>query len=325
MVNDKKLLQPIGSIRGAYSKLQPQYKTIIEWYINFQNTAGSLSTSSVLQSACIASTFLLCVQTKGYLSLSEVKENDIISFFIQDGKPRYEASLRYRLFEFLKTVSKEYPVCAKLADWLPYIRVTRKNIQFLTDREVKAVKAVCLDNESSLSFQIKAVGMILLYTGLRACDIAGLKMDSIDWEKETISVIQGKTDVPLTLPMHVNAGNAIYDYIMKERTSKSDHLFVTKNDKPFKSSDVSYCVTRIFKAAGIRQNKADRKGTHIFRHHLATRLLESEVPQPIISQTLGHTDPVSVQAYLSADISHLRQCSLSIEEYSLDWEVFDNV
>ena len=111
MVNDKKLLQPIGSIRGAYSKLLPQYKSIVDWYISFQNTAGNLSISSFLGIARIASTFLLCMQTKGYLSLSEVKENDIISFFIQDGKPRYEASLRYRLFEFLKTVSKEYPVC----------------------------------------------------------------------------------------------------------------------------------------------------------------------------------------------------------------------
>ena len=325
MVNETKLLQPSGSICGAYSKLLPQYKSIVDWYINYQNIAGTLSTSSVLRTAGIASTFFYCMQSKGYLALSEVKENDVISFFIKDGIPRYEASMRYKLSEFLKTVSEEYAVCAKLADWLPFIRVTRKNIQYLTEEEVQAFKNVCLDDDSNLSLQTKAVGMILLYTGLRACDIAGLKMQSIDWEKETISVIQSKTDVPLTLPMHVNAGNAIYDYIMKERTSKSDHLFVTKNDKPFKSSDVSYCVTRIFKAAGIRQNKADRKGTHIFRHHLATRLLESEVPQPIILQTLGHTDPVSVQAYLSADINHLRQCSLSIEEYILDWEVFDNV
>ena len=147
---------------------------------------------------------------------------------------------------------------------------------------------------------------------------------SIDWEKETISVIQSKTDVPLTIPMHVNAGNALFDYITKERNTETDYLFVTGKNLPFKSSDVSCCVTRIFKAAGIRQNKTDRRGTHIFRHHLATKLLENEVAHPVISQTLGHTDPVSVQAYLSADTKHLRQCSLSIEEYPLDWEVFDN-
>jgi site-specific recombinase XerD len=124
--------------------------------------------------------------------------------------------------------------------------------------------------------------------------------------------------------MHVCAGNAIYDYITKERNSESEYLFVTKKNVPFKSGNISKCVSKLFKAAGIRQNKTDRRGTHIFRHHLATKLLENEVAQPVISQTLGHTDPVSVQAYLNADIKHLRQCSLSIEDYPLNWEVFDH-
>ena len=74
-------------------------------------------------------------------------------------------------------------------------------------------------------------------------------------------------------------------------------------------------------SAGIRQDKGDRQGAHIFRHHLATSLLENEVAQPVISKLLGHTDPVSIQAYLSADMKHLRDCALSIEDYPLCWEV----
>ncbi len=324
MVNEIQNLQPIGAKRGAYSRLQPQYKAVIECYLNIHNDKGSLSVCSVLNKANSACTFFCCMQNGGRTSLLEITEDDVIRFFIQDGKPKYGTSYRYHLSEFLCDVSDKYPECKRIADWFPYIRVTRKNIQYLTDEEVQAVKDVCMGDAPKISYQVKAVGMILLYTGLRACDIASLRMDSIDWEKETISVTQSKTDVPLTIPMHVNAGNAIYDYIIKGRKAESDYLFVTKKNIPFKSSDVSYCITKIFKTAGIRQNKTDRKGTHIFRHHLATKLLENEVAQPVISQTLGHTDPVSVQAYLSADIKHLRQCSLSVEEYPLSWEVFDN-
>ena len=324
MVNEAYNLKPIGSKHGAYSRLQPQYKAVVDCYLNIHNDKGSLSAGSVLHNASIACTFLCCMQNGDRTSLPEITEDDVIRFFIQGGKPKYATGYRYHLSEFLRDVSDKYPECKKIADWFPYIRVTHKNIQYLTDEEVQAVKDVCMDDASELSYQTKAVGMILLYTGLRACDIANLRMDSIDWEKETISVTQSKTDVPLTIPMHVNAGNTIYDYIAKERSSESDYLFVTKKNVPFKSSDVSYCATKIFKTADIRQNKTDRKGTHIFRHHLATKLLENEVAQPVISQTLGHTDPVSVQTYLSADIKHLRQCTLSIEDYSLDWEVFDN-
>lgn len=323
MVNETSKIKPGGAIRGNYSKLKQSYRSIVDHFIE-QQCNGSLSSHSILYMTTIACSFFVYLQNKAYESLDEIAEEDVINFFIEDGHPRYETSYRYRLSEFLEAVSGEYPVCLKIRNWLPYIRVTRKNIQYLTDEEVQIIKDVCMDIGSPLSYQTRAVAMILLYTGLRSCDIASLKLSSIDWEKEVIHVVQSKTDVPLTVPMHVHAGNAIYDYITKERNSESEYLFVTEKNVQFKSGDVPYCVKKLFKAAGIRQNKTDRKGTHIFRHHLANKLLENEVTQPVISQTLGHTDPVSVQAYLNADIKHLRECSLSIEDYPLNWEVFDH-
>lgn len=323
MVNETSKIKPGGAIRGNYSKLKQSYRSIVDHFIE-QQCNGSLSSHSILYMTTIACSFFVYLQNKAYESLDEIAEEDVINFFIEDGHPRYETSYRYRLSEFLEAVSGEYPVCLKIRNWLPYIRVTRKNIQYLTDEEVQIIKDVCMNIGSPLSYQTRAVAMILLYTGLRSCDIASLKLSSIDWEKEVIHVVQSKTDVPLTVPMHVHAGNAIYDYITKERNSESEYLFVTEKNVQFKSGDVPYCVKKLFKAAGIRQNKTDRKGTHIFRHHLANKLLENEVTQPVISQTLGHTDPVSVQAYLNADIKHLRECSLSIEDYPLNWEVFDH-
>ena len=323
MVNENSKIKPGGAIRGNYSKLNQSYRSIVDYFM-VQRCNEHLSFHSIRMMTAMACSFFAYLQNRAYESLEDVSEEDVINFFIEDGHPRYETSSRYRLSEFLETVADEYPVCLKIKNWLPYIRVTRKNIQYLTDEEVQIIKDVCMDIGSPLSYQIRAVVMILLYTGLRSCDIAALKLSSIDWEKEVIHVVQSKTDVPLTIPMHVHAGNAIYDYITKERKSGSEYLFVTKKNIQFKSGDASYCVTKLFKVAGIRQNKTDRKGTHIFRHHLATKLLENEVAQPVISQTLGHTDPVSVQAYLNADIKHLRECSLSIEDYPLNWEVFDH-
>lgn len=160
---------------------------------------------------------------------------------------------------------------------------------------------------------------------MRACNIAALSLNNVLWDSSKISFVQRKTSVPLTLHMPAVVGNAIFDYLEKERNSDSQRLFITATGKEFKSSDVSYCAKKIYKSAGIRQNKGDRQGTHIFRHHLATSLLENEIAQPVISQILGHTAPVSVQPYLSVDMKHLRECSLSIENYPLCWEVVDHV
>ena len=76
------------------------------------------------------------------------------------------------------------------------------------------------------------------------------------------------------------------------------------------------------KKAGIRNHLNDRKGFHLFRHHLATSLLEQNVEYPIISQTLGHQSPESLNTYLGADFIHLKECALSIDCFPVRKEVF---
>ena len=66
-----------------------------------------------------------------------------------------------------------------------------------------------------------------------------------------------------------------------------------------------------------------RTGVRIFRHHLATSLLGSQVSSTVISSILGHTSPESINPYLDADLEHLRECSLGIEDYPVAKEVFE--
>ena len=75
-------------------------------------------------------------------------------------------------------------------------------------------------------------------------------------------------------------------------------------------------------AADIRRNTGDRKGFHLFRHHLATKMLGNDVPRPVVSATLGHSSPESLSIYLNADFIHLKEFALSIEEYPMDEKLF---
>lgn len=74
--------------------------------------------------------------------------------------------------------------------------------------------------------------------------------------------------------------------------------------------------------AGIRNSPDDRRGLHLFRHYVATSLLENGVEQPVISSTLGHQSPESLNSYLSADFVHLKECALSIDLFPIRKEVF---
>ena len=66
-----------------------------------------------------------------------------------------------------------------------------------------------------------------------------------------------------------------------------------------------------------------RTGVRIFRHHLATALLGNHVSSLVISSILGHTSVESIKPYVDADLEHLRECSLSIEDYPVAKKVFE--
>ncbi len=67
-------------------------------------------------------------------------------------------------------------------------REIKKNIQYLTPEEIQKIKKA-LAGENQLSLCDKAIGMLALYTGLRSCDIAELKLDAIDWDRDIINII----------------------------------------------------------------------------------------------------------------------------------------
>jgi len=208
--------------------------------------------------------------------------------------------------------------------FLPAFREKRKNIQYLTPEEIVKIKAALASAESSFPLRDKAVGLLVLHTGLRCCDIAGMTMDSIDWSEDLIRVKQQKTDVPIELPLTAVVGNAIFDYITMERQKTELAEIFLSQGRPYhalRSKSFSNLADKIMKAAGIRQENGSRRGFHIFRHHLATALLANGIPQPVISKTLGHTSPRSLDVYLSADFPHLKECSLSVERFPLRKEV----
>src|SRR5699024_2887465 len=125
---------------------------------------------------------------------------------------------------------------------------------------------VILDMSVDISFRTRAIGTLLVYTGLRSVDIANLKLEDIDWENDTIKIIQSKTSNPLELPMEAMIGNALYSYIIHERPKSEQPFIFLKNkhdDAVIGSSAVSIAVNKIMDAANIRMNHNDRRGTHI--------------------------------------------------------------
>ncbi len=314
--------------RGAYHLLLPEFKSVIDLYCELEKKRGKKHTS-IYRESHSASTFFLSLQQQGIRGLDKISEKDVLSIFISPGGTLLRScTYKKDIAAVLKACVPYHPeTCSRVLAFLPALRTTRKNIQYLTSDEICKIKGALNDSENLLTLRDKATAILALYTGMRVCDIVGLTLDSIDWSKDLIYIRQQKTDIPLELPLTAVVGNAIYDYLKSERPhSESKYIFVSQL-KPYdrlNSRSLGRGAARLMKAAGIRQSKGERKGFHLFRHHLATALLGNGVPQPVISRTLGHTSPNSLEPYLSADFPHLKECALSIECFPVPREVFSH-
>lgn len=324
---------PDGSLHvhkaSYYDNLCDEYKRFINVYRGVIKSKQDNPLHYHKSCECSACSFLFRLQEQGIYSLEDVTEEDVMNIFTSNKKLIGSYHFRMENVFVLKHCESFYSpgLCKRIISYFPDTRIKRKNIQYLSKFEIEKIRDV-LNENSMLSFQERAIGLLAFYTGLRSCDIAALRFSDIDWEKDIISITQQKTGTPLVLPLRAIVGNAIYDYIMKERPkSKEDFIFLKVNvpHKRLHSSNLYAISAKIMKAAGIRNESGTSKGLHLFRHHLATTLLENGIETPIIEKTLGHYSASSLETYLKADFKHLKECALSIDIYPIRKEVFNGI
>jgi integrase len=313
-------------IPSYYDNLCPDFKHFIDIYRNVIKAKYVQSFHYHKSYECSTCSFLLHLQKQGIYSLEHITERNVMDIFANDARLSKSYHFKRDTAYVFKICTPFYPsgICSKISSYLPQIRRVRSNIQYLTKEEIKKIKLVLEDN-SSLSLQNIAIGLLAFYTGLRCCDIASLTLDQIDWENDLIHITQQKTRTPLVLPLRATVGNAIFDYITKERPKSSENAVFLTVRFPYKrlQNHHLYGICEIImKKANIRNHSKDRKGFHLFRHHLATSLMEKGVESPIISHTLGHQSPASLDAYLETDFIHLKKCALSIKCFPVKKEVF---
>lgn len=153
--------------------------------------------------------------------------------------------------------------------------------------------------------------------GLRASDICGLCFRHIRWERNTIELVQEKTEKPLVLPLLNEVGEALIDYLKYGRPNSDLPYVFLKHLPPMdrlNPETLHSIVTLYLQRAGICIN-GRKHGPHALRHSLAGTLLAGNTPLPVISGILGHADTNSTRIYLKLNIVELRGCALEVPEF----------
>lgn len=312
--------------RGAYHALEPGFRKVIDAFRRSES-ASALERSTVDGAASSCACFMLAMQERGRSALDDVTEGDVVAHFTDEseGKPAFSRSYSRNVTTVLAADLGDMTAGARrVLAMLPKPPRRRKNVQYLRPEEVEAVAGALGDPASGLCLRDRAVGRLLLHTGMRASDVAALSFGDIDWSLDEIRMTQRKTGAPLVLPLTAEVGNAIFDYVELGRPEGGERVFLSRDGRraPISGSAVCGICSKIYDAAGIRLGTGDRRGSHVFRHRAATAMVGGGVPLPVASAVLGHEDPTSIDSYLHADFEHLRTCAIDVSRFPVAEGVF---
>lgn len=193
-----------------------------------------------------------------------------------------------------------------------------KVVDVLTEDQCKRIEQYRECADSPIALRRIAMVMTGIGMGFRASDVINLKLTDIDWRQRSISIIQEKTKTPLTLPMPVPVGNAIYRYIKEGRPRvRSDYVFI-RHKAPYGKLSNKTCTIALWSV--LPERRSVHGGFHVTRRTFATNILHSGAGAGDVMDTLGHTDPTSVMKYLSMDEDRMRLCPLSLSELPIKKE-----
>jgi integrase/recombinase XerD len=159
-----------------------------------------------------------------------------------------------------------------------------------------------------LGIRDRAMLEILYSSGLRRMELLNLKLYDVDQKHGLVTVREGKGKRDRVVPIGDRALAWLDVYLNTlrpeiVRNPDSGFVFLNTNGVPFTPNHLSWLARRYVKSAGIGKGGA----CHIFRHTMATLMLEGGADIRYIQAMLGHVRLDTTQIYTHVSIRMLKQ------------------
>ena len=170
-----------------------------------------------------------------------------------------------------------------------------------------------IDRSTEIGCRDYAILMLSAYCGLRAGDVAAMRLEDIDWRHDTIHAPRPKSAGRDDVPLVATVGEALIAYLRRRPAVPHREVFLKVHAPitPLAANVMSSRARLYLQRAHVR---AARLGSHTLRHSLAVELLQRGHSLKTIGDILGHGHAQSTFIYAKADVAHLRQVALGVEE-----------
>ena len=164
------------------------------------------------------------------------------------------------------------------------------------------------DAQSPLGLRDRAILETLYSTGMRRGEVVGLRLYDLDVERGTVMVRHGKGKRDRMIPIGERAVTWIERYLADVRPGllvdpKEDVLFLTGRGEAFTPNHLTVLAQKYVAAAELGKTGA----CHLFRHTMATLMLEGGADIRYIQAMLGHAELSTTQIYTQVSIRRLKE------------------
>jgi site-specific recombinase XerD len=164
-----------------------------------------------------------------------------------------------------------------------------------------------IDRTTAVGLRDYAILIIIARLGLRAGEVANLELEDFDWHEGTFRV-KGKNARWARLPITKEVGAAVVEYLRRGRPACSTRKVFITAVAPHRGIKSGATVSGI---AAQHLERADivvaRKGAHVLRHSLATKMLRSGSSLEEICQVLRHLHLSTTEIYAKVDYAALKE------------------
>ena len=146
----------------------------------------------------------------------------------------------------------------------------------------------------------RAILELLYGSGLRRAELAGLKLEDVDFASRT-AILLGKGNKRRMVPLTEASVTAMQTYLHIRPATESRAFFLSNRNDALGLRQVWSIVKTAAKAGGV-----PRASTHAMRHSFATHFIEGGGDISSLQRFLGHSNIATTQIYLDQSVEHLR-------------------
>jgi len=247
--------------------------------------------------------------------ITSVDQKDIDNFISEQGG-HYERKTISTIASYLRSFFRYLFFTGTLKRDLsesvdrPYLFRGERNPRYLRPWQVQQVLSAAREKTGVKGKRNYAIMVMLAIYGLRAHEIASLRLDDVCWQTRKLTIRTRKCGDMLVLPLVDQAGQALADYLSVRPAAPFREVFLSilKPLRPLKATSMGNMVKLAITRCGIN---VAHPGTHTFRFSNAQSLFQAQSPLDEIAGVLGHKSICTTLGYLSFVTDPLREVAIN--------------